>query len=171
MQIKFANFWSTLVFVIAFSLPSVAQLGDDEINYDTRVKNALEEADLKYSIADNGNFKLVFELDGKRTQLVIIKSGTFEYGGMEIREIISIAAKSDNKKFFKRDLLFDVLERNETYKLGAWQIDGGEAPYFLEFSIKVSANANPDVLKQVLFLASKVADELEEELSGDADEY
>lgn len=112
MQIKFANFWSTLVFVIAFSLPSVAQLGDDEINYDTRVKNALEEADLKYSIADNGNFKLVFELDGKRTQLVIIKSGTFEYGGMEIREIISIAAKSDNKKFFKRDLLFDVLERN-----------------------------------------------------------
>jgi hypothetical protein len=60
---------------------------------------------------------------------------------------------------------------NETYKLGAWQIDGGEAPYFLEFSIKVSANANPDVLKQVLFLASKVADELEEELSGDADEY
>lgn len=148
-----------------------AQLGDDEVNYDVRVKEALEEADLKYNIVDNGNFHLVFELEGGRTQLVIIKSKTFEYGNMEIREIISIAAKADNKKFFKRDMLFDILERNEQYVLGAWQIDGGEAPYFLEFSVKLSANSNPKVLNSALILAAKIADEVENELSGDADEF
>jgi hypothetical protein len=164
---------SPLCFAVAIftSSPLLAQLGDDEINYDTRIKEALEEAELNYNIVDNGNFHLVFELESGRTQLVIIKSKTFEYGPMEIREIISIAAKSDNKKFFKRDMLFDVLERNEQYVLGAWQIDGGEAPYFLEFSVKVSANANPKILSNALILAAKVADEVEQELSGDTDEF
>lgn len=170
---NFPNLLRCSCFAIAvlFSSPLLAQLGDDEINYDTRVKEALEEAELNFNIVDNGNFHLVFELEGGRTQLVIIKSKTYEYGSMEIREIISIAAKSDNKKFFKRDMLFDILERNEQYVLGAWQIDGGEAPYFLEFSVKVSANSSPKILSNALILSAKVADEVEQELSGEADEF
>jgi len=52
--------------------------------------------------------------------MVISNSNTYEYGGMEIREIISIAANVVSKYDFNQTNLTRLLQLKETYKLRAW---------------------------------------------------
>ena len=45
-----------------------AQIGEPES--DSRVRNQLDALGLKYSLTDNGNYKVVFDMGEGRTQLV-----------------------------------------------------------------------------------------------------
>jgi hypothetical protein len=157
--------YAVLACTIFFPVHGMCQIGDDIS--DSRVKTKLEALDLKYEITDEGNFKVVFAMEKKRSQLVIIKSKTYNYEGIEIREIFSVAAVANKKNEFTQSVLFSLLELNETYKLGAWQIDGGESPFVLEFSLKISANSTQSVLSEAIMLAAKVAEEMEQKLTGD----
>jgi len=151
--------------ILTVSLNTFAQLG--ESNYDYRVKSKLDNLGIKYQITDKGNFKVIFDMGKDRTQMVIINSNTYEYGGMEIREIFSTAAIVESKYDFNQSILFSLLELNETYKLGAWQIDGGTSPYILQFALRISANSTQTVLDDVIRLAAKVADEMEQKLTSE----
>lgn len=154
--------------VVMSMLFSTAQAQVGEPESDRRVKNHLDALDLKYSMTDNGNYKVVFDMGEGRTQLVVIYSNTYDYNGMEIREITSTAMSTTDKKGFTQPTLFDLLERNQTYKIGAWQINGGTAPFILEFGIRMSANSSQSAFDELIRLAARMADELEQELtSGD----
>ena len=156
------------IFALLFltvSLNTYAQLG--ESNYDYRIKSKLENLGIKYQITDKGNFKVIFDMGQGRTQMVVINSNTYEYGGMEIREITSIAAIVDSKYDFNQNNLFRLLELNETYKLGAWQINGGTSPYILQYALRISANSTQSVLDDLIRLAAKTADEMEQKLTSE----
>lgn len=159
---------STFLLLLAMTLNGWSQIG--EANYDNRIKTKLEALGIKYTITDQGAFKIIFDMGNNRTQLVVIKSNTHEYGGMEIREVSSVAAVAEIRSEFSQENLFYLLEKNETYKLGAWQIHGGKAPYLLEYSLRISANATQSVLNEIIRLAAKVADEMEQALT-DEDKY
>lgn len=146
----------------------VAQIGDPDS--DPRVKTILNQLDLNYSIAESGDFKVIFDMNNGRTQMVIIHSSTYKYEGMEIREIVSNAAMTMNKSDFTQSVLFNLLELNQTYKLGAWQIHGGEPPYLLQFGIRISANSTKTVLDDAIRLAAKMGDEMEQLLT-DGDDH
>lgn len=154
-----------LTFLIGlFSTTEIyCQIG--EYSYDSRIKRQLDDLGLKYSITDRGDFKLLFDMGNRRTQMVVVNSNTYQYGGMEIRELLSIAAVTDTKSAFNQYNLFTLLEKNDTYKLGAWQIDGGTSPYVLEFALRISANSAQSVLTDLVHLAATVADEMEEILT------
>jgi hypothetical protein len=132
---------------------------------DSRVRSALDNAGLKYTITDNGNFKIPFDMGNGRTQVVIVNSKTYEFGGAEIREIFSVAAVVSSKSAFTQNNLFKLLELNETYKIGAWQIHGGESPYILQFAIRAGANTSSSILADLIKLAAKTADDMEERLT------
>jgi hypothetical protein len=132
---------------------------------DSRVRSALDNAGLKYTITDNGNFKIPFDMGNGRTQVVIVNSKTYEFGGAEIREIFSVAAIVSSKSAFTQNNLFKLLELNETYKIGAWQIHGGESPYILQFAIRAGANTSSSILADLIKLAAKTADDMEERLT------
>ena len=57
---------------------------------DLRVQSALDDAGLKYTIDDDGDFRLLFGQEDDRSQLVWINSNTEEYGNMELREVWGI---------------------------------------------------------------------------------
>lgn len=159
-------FSAAVVFFSMLLSSAHAQIGEPES--DSRVRNQLESLGLKYSMTDNGNYKVVFDMGEGRTQLVVIYSNTYNYNGMEVREITSTAMSTDDKRGFTQPTLFDLLERNQTYKIGAWQINGGTAPFILEFGIRMSANSSQSVFDELIRLAARMADELEQELtSGD----
>jgi len=158
-EIKFA----VILALMAIYYPSAGQIGDN--NYDFRVKSHLDKLEINYEISGNGNFKVVFDMGEGRSQLVIINSITNQYGNMEVRDILSPIYVADAKSSFSQSMLFDILELNGTYKLGAWQIDGGESPYILQFNIQISANASESVLDDSIRLAASVADEMEKKLT------
>jgi hypothetical protein len=132
---------------------------------DSRVRSALDNAGLKYTITDNGNFKIPFDMGNGRTQVVIVNSKTYEFGGAEIREIFSVAAIVSSKSAFTQNNLFRLLELNETYKIGAWQIHGGESPYILQFAIRAGANTPSSILADLIKLAATTADDMEQRLT------
>jgi hypothetical protein len=134
---------------------------------DSRVRSALDNAGLKYTITDNGNFKIPFDMGNGRTQVVIVNSKTYEFGGAEIREIFSVAAIVSSKSAFTHNNLFKLLELNETYKIGAWQIHGGESPYILQFAIRAGANTSSSILADLIKLAAKTADDMEQRLTDE----
>jgi hypothetical protein len=134
---------------------------------DSRVRSALDNAGLKYTITDNGNFKIPFDMGNGRTQVVIVNSKTYEFGGAEIREIFSVAAIVSSKSAFTQNNLFKLLELNETYKIGAWQIHGGESPYILQFAIRAGANTSSSILADLIKLAAKTADDMEQRLTDE----
>jgi hypothetical protein len=151
------------IFLAVFSIKAFCQLG--EVSYDNRIKSKLIALGLKYEISDLGNFKVVFEMGDDRTQLVLINSSTNEYGGMEIREITSVAAIAKDKSYFSQKTLYKLLDDNDKWKLGAWQISGDTDNYMLQFSVKISANSTQSVLEEILKLAATIADTKEKELT------
>jgi hypothetical protein len=155
-----------LISCLFMSIGAMAQLGDEQPTYDMRIKNKLDSMKIKYTITESGNFKVVFNESGERTQLVLIYSKTHMYKGLEIREIKSVADRKQEKSAFSQETLFNILEENQTFKVGAWQIFGGEPPFLLEFAVRISANANQSVLIDMIRLASKTADEMELKLTG-----
>jgi hypothetical protein len=159
-----------IAIILSISLaayPSHAQLG--EASHDQRVKTQLDKLGINYSITEHGDFKVIFEMDNDRTQMVFIESNTNKYEGMEIREVKSIAAIKNRKSEYTQPLLLSLLELNQTYKLGAWQIHGGEEPYILQFAIRLSANATQTVLDDSIRLAAYIADEMEKEITNQDD--
>jgi hypothetical protein len=139
-----------------------------EINYDSRVKSSLDNLGLEYSITGTGNFKVLFETGEGRTQLVFISSDTEKLGEMEIREIFAIAAILEPDDL-SQSSLFSLLELNDNYMLGAWQIHGERGDYLLLFSVKMSANTTQSALYDLIELAAIVADDMEQKLTNKDD--
>lgn len=177
MTIKKFFFLALILTLTGFG--SFAQIGEEtppssgtEPKYDIRIKNKLDSLGIKYSIAESGNFKVVLDIgEAGRTQLVLIYSKTYAYKGLEVREIKSVAARKESKDEFDANTLFTVLEANQTYKLGAWQIYGGTAPFLLEFALRISANSSQTVLNDLMRLAANTADEMEIKLTNGGDKY
>lgn len=156
----------------SFSLHVFAQYGSEKSDkFDKRVKNALDELDYKYEITDKGNFKLVLKIDDTRTQLVVIRSSTYDYDNIEVREIYAPAAKGKDKSSFSQKVLFGFLQDNAVFKMGGWQMDGSDDEgYLLNFGLRADAETSSKILKKLLTLAATQADKMEKIISGD-DKY
>lgn len=149
----------------ASSVTAFAQIGDDEPSADPRVRRALDQAELKYTIDDDGDYHLVFAQNDDRTQLVIIDSATSTYGSMEVREVWSTGYRADEDETIPRGRLESLLKKNASYKVGAWRLSPNGRNVI--FAVIVSANANASALDDAARVAADTADELELEWSGD----
>lgn len=137
-----------------------------EPNYDRRVERILLQEDITYSIDEDGDFRVVFELDEGRTQLGYIISDTSDYEGIEIREIWSVGYQSEEGEF-PADVANRLLEETFNMKLGGWARDEDMAVYV----VRLDADAGADELINALLLALYAADDMEEALTGDKDEF
>lgn len=146
-----------------------AQLGDEESEYDLRVKAILDEIGFEYEITDAGDFKIVLELEDDRTQVAFVKSGTEFYDEMEIREIWSVGHSSEGD--LPGDVANLLLQNSFDQKLGAWQVIQDEETSIAIFAIKMSANANAASMRSAIIAAVRSADAIEMELTGDTDAF
>jgi len=129
---------------------------------DDRVRTALNERDVKYSITDFGNFRAVFNTAGGRDQVAFINSNTIRYRQLEIREIRATGFEFSNG--LSAEIANKLLKNNWVLKWGAWTVTGNQAV----FVVKVAADA--EALWSALLHATTVADEMEKEITG-ADKY
>lgn len=132
---------------------------------DRAVGRLLDGMEYKYEIDEDGDYKLVFDLDNDRTQLVFVRSSVETYGSHHVREIWSPGYKSPGPQF--PALVGNrLLEDSNDSKLGAWVKQGDMAM----FVVKIDADASADVLSDAIDAASKSADAIELELTSQ-DEY
>lgn len=132
---------------------------------DPRVADALEKLDVKYSIDSDGDFRFGFNLPGGRSQLGFIRSSTYEFAGVEMREVFSVGLKSFGP-FDARTANF-LLDINSKVKVGAWStLRDSEDEHVAIFRASISADLSPDLLMGVIVAVLTTADEIEERLSG-----
>jgi hypothetical protein len=131
---------------------------------DAKLAAAMKAADLEYDVDEDGDLKLVFELDNKRTQLALVRSKVESYGDQRIREVWAPGYKASGKSF-PADVANRLLVDSMDSKLGGWAMQDGIAL----FVIRIPADASPAVLRDAIEAAADTADKMEAELTGKDD--
>lgn len=135
---------------------------------DPRVKRMLDALELKYSIDGDGDFKVIFEFNDGRSQLAYINSDTQSINDFEIRELWSVAYVSEG--YLDIDTANTLLMKNHEMKIGSWRLmNAGNNTYLVTFCIQIAANCDPKSFAQSLSLVLRVADAMEERLTGKDD--
>lgn len=121
---------------------------------------ALDKLGYEYEVDEDGDYKMVFDMDNDRSQLVFVRSTTEEFGKHHIREIWSPAYTSPGKQF-PAAVANRLLEDSQDAKMGAWVKQDQTAM----FVVKVDAKASPEALSDAIDAAIRTADEMENELT------
>lgn len=132
---------------------------------DKSVQRQLDKRKIQYRVDADGDFRVTYEVDDGRTQLAFVRSATFSYGKLRIREIRSIGWRGDGA--FPQSVANRMLEHSNEAKLGAWTKQGNLAI----FTAKIAADASDQQLVDAIELTARLADELEKELVPDKDEF
>ena len=133
---------------------------------DKKVRKQLDQRKVRYEVDEDGDFKVTYELEGGRTQLAFVRSATFAYGKLQIREVLSIGYRATGTAF-PAEVANRMLEHNQAAKLGAWTKQGNLGI----FTSKIAADASAEELVDAIEVTVSLADELEKEFSGDKDEF
>jgi hypothetical protein len=149
-----------LVFLVALSAPPARA---DEP--DAAVKAQLDSLDIKYKVDGDGDFEIVYDLDGGRTQRVWIRSATDEYGSLKVREIWSPGYKLNGAPLPPK-VAARLLESSHDLILGGWTAQ----KEFAMLVVKIPASATPKQLQDAAEFAANVADKLEKEFTQAKDE-
>jgi len=116
-------------------------------------------------VDEDGDYKMVFDMDDGRSQLAFVRSTVEEFGKHKIREIWSPAYNSPGKQF-PAAVANRLLEDSQDAKMGAWV----KQDQLAMFVVKVDANATPEALSDAIDAAIRTADAMELELT-EQDEY
>jgi hypothetical protein len=144
--------------------PSV--LSAQQAEFDASVKKALDKADLKYEIDDDGDFKLVIGLGEGRTQLVFVYSSVLSYDDVTVRTIMSPLKVAETREELGEDLLYRVLVENGENKIGSWEIiEAPDGKRMLQYVVKVPTDLSADDLRSMIGLAAVAADQVEKSIS------
>lgn len=158
---------ASLVFTLGLAPAALAQVGTGDAatkTPDPRVKALLEQLGYKFTITNSGNYRLEFETEDSRSQLVFINSTTQSYKNFEIREIWSTAYEA--KGSLPDGIAGRLLEDTEASKLGFWAISKGDKSTIAVYEVRLAANADKDSLNSALINVIKSADAMEKELTG-----
>ncbi|WP_353086473.1 hypothetical protein [Stenotrophomonas sp.] len=132
---------------------------------DKAVGRALDKLEYTYEVDEDGDYKMVFDMDDGRSQLAFVRSTVEEFGKHKIREIWSPAYNSPGKQF-PAAVANRLLEDSQDAKMGAWV----KQDQLAMFVVKVDANATPEALSDAIDAAIRTADAMELELT-EQDEY
>lgn len=151
--------------IAAALLLAVTATGAHAAEADKAVGRALDTLKYTYEVDEDGDYKMVFDMDDGRSQLAFVRSTVEEFGKHRIREIWSPAYNSPGKQF-PAAVANRLLEDSQDAKMGAWV----KQDQLAMFVVKVDANAPPEALSDAIDAAVRTADAMELELT-EQDEY
>ncbi|HAU79821.1 YbjN domain-containing protein [Stenotrophomonas sp. TWI273] len=151
--------------IAAALLLAVTATGAHAAEPDKAVGRALDTLKYTYEVDEDGDYKMVFDMDDGRSQLAFVRSTVEEFGKHKIREIWSPAYNSPGKQF-PAAVANRLLEDSQDAKMGAWV----KQDQLAMFVVKVDATATPEQLSDAIDAAIRTADAMELELT-EQDEY
>ncbi len=157
-----ATFWALLLGVMAGAAPALADTQGAES--DSRVEKPLQGAALAYSVDEDGDFRLIYELPDGRSQLVWVASRTSRLQTVEVRDVWSVAYRSVGQ--VSPDVANQLLLDNAAQTQGAWQVQRSGDEYLVVFSAQIPADTSAATLLETLDAVIRVADGLERQLTG-----
>lgn len=128
---------------------------------DPLIGKQLKGLGYSHEVDEDDDYRLVFELDEGRTQLVYVRSAVEEYGNVSVREIWSPGYTADTDSL-PAALANRLLEESNQAKLGGWVKQARTAM----FVVKIPGDADAAQLADAIEAATRSADALELDLTG-----
>ncbi len=146
------------------SVCAFAQVGTRKIESDARVEKLLKDAEIKYTVDNEGDFKIYMKARDDRLQAMWIISETQNVGSIEVRQVWSIGYVSDAP--LTPAVMTKLLEENAKVKLGAWQERKMGDKYVAVFAAQVGADVDKFTLLTLMSAVATTADDMEKQLTG-----
>lgn len=146
---------------VLLGLLGTASVVAADSNPDRAVGRLLDSLKYTYDVDDDGDYKLVFDTEGDRSQLVFVRSAVEKFGSHHVREIWSPGYRSSSAQF-PALVANRLLEDSNSSKMGGWVKQGDTAM----FVVKVDADASAEQLSDAIDAAIRSADAIELELTG-----
>ena len=127
---------------------------------DKAVARHLDKLGYTYEVDEDGDYRMVFDVEGDRTQMVYVRSSVEDFGSHNIREIWSPAYSSKTKQF-PVAVANRLLEDSQDAKMGGWVKQDTTAMCV----VKIDADATADQLSDAIDAAIRTADAMELELT------
>ena len=159
----------TTVLALGSGLLLVANLActaGAEVPADASIGAQLKELGYNFTIDEDGDYKLVMELEGDRTQLVYVRSPVHQYESHAVREIWSPGYRVESGRF-PAPVSERLLEDSNDKVLGGWVKQNEHAL----FVVKLASTASTPQLEDAIAAAANSADEMETELLPGSDEF
>lgn len=131
---------------------------------DAGIVGLLEALEYTWESEDNGDFRLLFDLDDERSQLVWIRNRTYERDGIAMRDIWSAAMKLTGR-YVSVKLADRLLQESWEGIMGSWARDGD----YIVYIVKLPADASAEELDAAIGEVIDVADKLESDRSFEDD--
>ncbi|MCF5091925.1 hypothetical protein B9Y66_18870 [Stenotrophomonas maltophilia] len=132
----------------------------DSAKADKAIARHLEKLGYTYEVDEDGDYQMVFDVEGDRTQIVYVRSSVEDFGTHNIREIWSPGYTSQTKQF-PVAVANRLLEDSQDAKMGGWVKQESTAM----FVVKIDADATSDQLSDAIDAAIRTADAMELELT------
>ncbi|GIV24230.1 MAG: hypothetical protein N3A68_05655 [Bacteroidia bacterium] len=136
---------------------------------EAQIKRVLSQAQLEYKVLNSGNFALVFQTEGGRTQIVFINSQMEDLKGYPIIKLWSVVyqGKTLDKLVLGRLLLYPA-----QYKIVGSEITEEEGQVFGVYTIKIPFSAfTPNMAKALCEMLANMSDKSEAELRKGANDF
>jgi len=150
----------TALFALLFAATGTAIAAEP----DKAVGRQLEKLGFNFEVDEDGDYRMVFDLDDDRTQLVYVRSAVEEFGSHAVREVWSPGYNSATDAL-PAAVANRLLEDSQDAKLGGWVKQERVAM----FVVKVDAKASADQLNDAIDAATRTADAMELELTNKDD--
>ena len=145
--------------LLCLALP--ARAADPKPVADPGLGKQLDALQLKYEIDGDGDYKMTFELEDGRTQIVFARSPVESYGSNRIREIWSPGLKYSTPELDAK-VANRLLSHSAEVIMGGW-VRQKEMAMFV---VKIPEKASPAELRDALEAAAACADVIEKELTS-----
>lgn len=152
--------------LLAMSVTGAAGAAEPAHDPDPVIREQLDKLGYKHEVDEDGDFKLTFNLEGNRSQLVFVRSQVETYGSHRVREIWSAAYLADQDQF-PAEIANQLLQATQDSKLGAW----AKQERYAVFVVKLPANASAEELDDAIDAAVRSADEMEATLTPGKDQF
>lgn len=132
----------------------------------------LSETGFKFKELEGGKgYRATFKVGDGRTQMVLVDETVETLGDISVREIWSIAAKSETKPIDEKQMALLLVNSGGSF-LGHWCLAKpsreGEK-WLLYYSAKMPTSSTSDEMKAAVIECAKVADQFEKKLFGSDD--
>lgn len=135
---------------------------------DKAIEAQLKALDYKYEIDNDGDYKLVFDMDeeGKRSQLVFVRSVVEDYDGHKTRDILSPGYRASGDAL-PANVANRLLDASMDNLMGGW----GKQDNIAVFIVRIPADASNEMLDAAITAAINSADQMEAELTPGQDDF
>jgi len=150
----------------AFAAPPAAKAAPASAAGDAALGERLRALGLNPELDADGDYRLLFGLDGGRQQVVYVRSHTEAFGQLRIREIWSPAYQAGGDTL-PGEIANRLLQDGQENILGAWVRQDGTAIYVTRIPADLAGPALSDAIEAT----TRAADAMEAELTPGKDRF